>query len=101
MWSCQRGCERRGHDVQTFVEQGVNLTLANWRGVVAPPGISTEQRAALTTLMNRLHDSAEWKGALAKNSWTDMYQSGPAFDAYITQEDARAAGILKSIGLVK
>jgi hypothetical protein len=30
-----------------------------------------------------------------------MYETGPAFDDFLKQEDARATGVLKSIGLVK
>jgi putative tricarboxylic transport membrane protein len=95
--------ERRlpGVDIPTFVEQGVKLTLANWRGVVAPPGITSEQRTALTALVDDMHKSAAWKEVLARNNWIDMYQSGPAFEAFLEQEDTRAAGVLKSIGLIK
>jgi len=90
-----------GMDIPTFVEQGVNLTLANWRGVVAPPGISSQQRAALTAVVDRMAKSAGWKAVLAKNDWIDMYQSGPEFEEFLKQEDIRAAAVLKSIGLVK
>ena len=90
-----------GLDIPTFAEQGVDLTLANWRGVVAAPGISGPQRAALTALMDRMQQSAAWKAILQKNNWTDMYQSGPAFETFLNQENARAAGVLRSIGLVK
>lgn len=90
-----------GMDIPTFVEQDVNLTLANWRGVVAPPGISTEQRSALTSLLDQMHQSSQWKAVLTKYEWIDMYQSGAAFDAFLKQEYARAAAVLKSIGLVK
>jgi putative tricarboxylic transport membrane protein len=90
-----------GLNIPTFVEQGVKLALSNWRGVVAPPGIGAAERAALTSLMDRLHASPPWKQVLAKNNWTDLYQSGPAFEAYLKEEDARAAAVLKSIGLVK
>ena len=90
-----------GINIPTFVEQGVNLTLANWRGVVAPPGISAPQRAALMTLVDGMTKSAGWKAALAKNDWIDMYQTGPEFEAFLKQEDIRATAVLKSIGLVK
>ncbi len=32
-----------GVDVPTFKEQGVDLVIANWRSVMAPPGITPEQ----------------------------------------------------------
>lgn len=90
-----------GLDIPTFVEQGVNLTLANWRGVVAPPGITPQQRNALVQTLDKLHQSPPWKAALARFDWIDMYQSGPAFDAFLEQENARATEVLRSIGLVK
>ena len=95
--------ERRlpGMDIPTFIEQGVNVSISNWRGLVAPPGITAEDRAALTKLADGLHQSSEWKSAVTKNRWSDMYQSGPAFDAFLKAENARAAEVLKSIGLVK
>ena len=90
-----------GLDIPTFVEQGVNLTLPNWRGVVAAPGISAAQRAALVALMDQMRQSAAWKEALQKNNWIDMYLTGPAFEQYLQQENAHATSVLKSIGLVK
>jgi putative tricarboxylic transport membrane protein len=89
-----------GLDIPTFVEQGVNVTLANWRGVVAAPGIPADQRSALTSLIDKLHETKEWRDVLAKNNWIDMYLSGPAFETFLKEEDARATGVLKSIGLV-
>jgi putative tricarboxylic transport membrane protein len=90
-----------GVDIPTFKEQGVDVTLANWRGVVAPPGITAEQRSAVTSLMDKMHKSKQWKDVLAKNNWLDMYQSGPAFEKFLKEENARTQEVLKSIGLVK
>ncbi len=90
-----------GMDIPTFVEQKVNLTLANWRGVVAPPGISAQQKAALVATVDKMHQSQQWKDILKKNDWIDLYQSGAPFDAYLKEEDKRATEVLRSIGLVK
>ena len=90
-----------GVDIPTFAEQGIRVSVANWRAVVAPPGITRAQRAALTSLVEKMQRSAPWRQTLARNRWIDMFQSGPAFDAFLEQEHVRAASILKSIGLVK
>src|SRR3954464_10557126 len=37
-----------GVDIPTFKEQGVDLVITNWRSIVAPPGITAEQRKAPT-----------------------------------------------------
>ena len=90
-----------GVDIPTFIEQGVNVSLANWRGVVAAPGISADQRAKLTSVVDKMRGTKQWKDVLAKNNWMDMYQSGPAFEKFLKEENSRAESILKSIGLVK
>jgi putative tricarboxylic transport membrane protein len=90
-----------GVDIPTFTEQGVALSVANWRGVVAPPGIDAKQRATLTSLIDGMKSSASWKQVLARNHWIDMFQSGPAFETFLKQEHVRATVVLKSIGLVK
>jgi putative tricarboxylic transport membrane protein len=90
-----------GVPIRTFVEQGVAVSLSNWRGVVAPPGLTRDQRDALTSLVDRLHASPAWRAALGRYRWIDMYQSGPAFDAFLDQEHGRAARVLKTIGLVR
>ncbi len=89
-----------GVDIPTFMEQGVNLSLANWRGVVAAPGITAPQRAELSRLVADMYESAGWQDVLKKNNWIDMYLTGPEFDAYLKTEDERAAEVLRSIGLV-
>ncbi|MCZ6750761.1 MAG: tripartite tricarboxylate transporter substrate-binding protein, partial [Acidobacteria bacterium] len=90
-----------GLDIPTFVEQGIDLSLANWRGVAAAPGISSQQRAALIALIDRMRRSDEWKAVLKRNSWIDMYLPGPEFDAFLAQENVRVTGVLKSIGLIE
>ncbi len=90
-----------GRAIPTFREQGVDLTLTNWRGVVGPPRLSDEQRAALTVRIDALRGSAAWQATLARNDWIDLHLSGPAFEAFLDAERARAAGVLASIGLTQ
>ncbi len=90
-----------GREIPTFQEQGVDLTLTNWRGVVGPPDLTDARRAELTTLIEVMHRSDTWRATLARNDWIDLYQSGPEFEAFLEAEHARAAEVLGSIGLLK
>ncbi|MCY4600832.1 MAG: tripartite tricarboxylate transporter substrate-binding protein [Acidobacteria bacterium] len=85
----------------TFREQDVDLTLTNWRGVVGPPNLSDDRRAALAARIAALRESPAWQATLARNGWIDLYLAGPAFDAFLEAERARAAGVLDSIGLLQ
>lgn len=90
-----------GIPVPTFKEQGLNVELANWRGIVAPPGISAQDKAALVAALDKMHATKQWKDLLATRNWTDLYLSGSKFDVFLKLEANRAKNILKDIGLVK
>jgi putative tricarboxylic transport membrane protein len=90
-----------GIDGPTLKEQGIDVELANWRGVVAPPELDDAGKAALIDLVKQIHDSAEWKKILTDKKWTDLYLSGDEFAALVKEEDTRTTEVLKAIGLVQ
>jgi putative tricarboxylic transport membrane protein len=88
-------------DVPTFKEQGVDLVLTNWRSVMAAPGITAEQKKALSEAIDKMAKSATWKDILKQKGWDDAYLAGDAFTAFLKQEQIRVNEVLKSVGLVK
>lgn len=90
-----------GIDMPTLRESGIDVELANWRSVVAPPGLSAAQRQALLDVVDRMVKSPQWRATLAKNDWVDLYLPGDAFGAYLKAEESRVTDILKTIGLAK
>jgi putative tricarboxylic transport membrane protein len=90
-----------GVDVPTFKEQGIDLVLTNWRSVVAPPGITAEQKKALADVIDKMVKSAEWKDVLKQKGWDDAYMPADAFAMFLKQEQTRVETVLKSVGLVK
>jgi putative tricarboxylic transport membrane protein len=90
-----------GVDVPTFKEQGVDLVLANWRSVVAPPGLSDAQRNELSGLVDKLAKSAAWRESLKQKGWDDAYLPGDAFAKFLSDEQKRVGDVMKSVGLIK
>ncbi|MGQ0662743.1 MAG: Bug family tripartite tricarboxylate transporter substrate binding protein [Pseudomonadota bacterium] len=88
-----------GIDVPTLKEAGVDVELFNWRGVFAPPGITDQQRQALTAAVEAMAKSPAWQEELKKRDWTGIYLSGQAFEDYIKSETSRIEGVLKNLGL--
>ena len=80
-----------GLAIPTLREQGIPLSLANWRGVFAPPGLRAEQRAALISMLDQMVRTAAWRRALAEKHWIDLYLSGDAFARFVKDEEQRAA----------
>jgi putative tricarboxylic transport membrane protein len=86
-------------DVPTLQESGIDVELTNWRGVVAPPGITEEERTALIDLMTDMTESAEWDEALARQGWTPAVQTGDDFSAFLDDEVARVNDVIAELGL--
>lgn len=84
----------------TLQDQGIDLEVANWRGVVAAPGISEEGRACLVDLLDQMHASEEWAETLANYGWGDFYLSGEEYGTAITEEVDRLTPVLIELGLV-
>lgn len=90
-----------GVDAPTLKESGIDLEIANWRSVFAPPGITPEAKAALLATFDKLEKSKEWTEMLKQKGWDDAYMPGDAFGAFLKSEQTRVREILTSIGLVK
>ncbi|GGF57470.1 C4-dicarboxylate ABC transporter substrate-binding protein [Marmoricola endophyticus] len=86
-------------DAPTLTEGGVDLVFSNWRGVLAPPGISAEQRRYLVDLFTTMHDTEEWREELRRNGWTDNFLTGDEFGDYLQEQDTRVETTLKELGL--
>ena len=95
------GARLAGVDVPTIKEQGVDVELVNWRGIVAGPGLSAAQRSALIATVSKAAKSPEWAKVRQQRGWDDAYLEGDAYAAFLKAENARVKDILTTIGLVK
>ncbi|HEY9106291.1 MAG TPA: tripartite tricarboxylate transporter substrate-binding protein, partial [Roseateles sp.] len=73
----------KGLNAPTLKELGINVEIGNWRGVYAPPGITPEQRKALTDMVVAATKSKSWAESIEKNGWTPALLAGPEFDAFV------------------
>jgi putative tricarboxylic transport membrane protein len=89
-----------GVDAPTLKEAGVDVEFTNWRGIVAPPGLSEEEHAELVSAFTTLRESPEWAQALERNGWQDAFLPGDEFGAFLHSENDRVAGVLRNLGLV-
>ncbi|MBY6414189.1 tripartite tricarboxylate transporter substrate binding protein [Rhodococcus sp. BP-252] len=89
-----------GIDVDTFVELGYDVDLVNWRGIVAPPGISDEDRDTLVDIATEMHETEQWMTAVARNRWKESFQTGDEFGEFLEVEQTRITDILRELGLV-
>jgi putative tricarboxylic transport membrane protein len=90
-----------GVDAPTLREAGIDMALQNWRMVAAAPGITDEQKAAITADIEKMVNSETWKTTLETKGWVDTYLAGDEFAAQLAADTAATETILKDIGLVQ
>lgn len=90
-----------GYDAPTLKEAGVDVVMENWRMVAAAPGITAEQKAAISADIEKMVNGPAWQAALKTRGWTNAYLSGDAFDTQLAADIASTGAILKEIGLVQ
>jgi putative tricarboxylic transport membrane protein len=87
--------------IPSLKEQGVDVELANWRGIWAAPGITKAQRDELVKAVETSVKSPGWKESLKKQDWDDFYLGGDAFGKYVEEENKRLGDILAALSLGK
>jgi putative tricarboxylic transport membrane protein len=90
-----------GVDIPTLKEQGVDVELVNWRGLMAPAGIRPADKKALEDALGRMVTSAPWQATLKERGWVDAYLPSEPFAAFVASEQERIAALLKELGLVQ
>jgi putative tricarboxylic transport membrane protein len=84
--------------VPTLRASGIDLVFDNWRGIVAPPGISDADRRRWVEALTELHASPQWQDELRRHGWSDAFATGRTFESFLTRQDAQVAGLVRRIG---
>ena len=88
-------------DTPTIRESGLDVAIANWRGMSAPPGIDQETRDWLVMALTRMRESSAWQNILVANEWEDSFLVGPEFEQFLDEEVETVDVILREIGLIR
>jgi putative tricarboxylic transport membrane protein len=89
-----------GVDAPTLTDEGIDLVFTNWRGIVAPPGISGDDTEKWVDAVTEMHDSEAWQTALEDNGWTDSFVTGDDFGSFLEEETGRVEDVMTQLGLV-
>lgn len=84
-----------GVDIPTLAEQGYEVTLANFRVVAAPAGITGEEKTQLVELLTETTRTPEWQDAIGRNRWSDVFLTGPEFDAWFADQQVQIAELVE------
>lgn len=82
-----------GVNIPTFDELGIaGLSVMNWRGVFAAPGISSDDRSRIEDAIGRMTRSAGWQAELERHHWRDAHLGSAAFTEFMLTKGAAWPG---------
>lgn len=87
-----------GVDIPTAREQGYDITLANWRMLAAPAGLSEEETTGLSDLVADTLATPEWAAAVDRYHWTEQVITGEELDDFLVEERDRIARLYEEMG---
>lgn len=90
-----------GADIPTLMESGIDVELANWRGIVAPPELSEEDANCLDQAIAEAVQSETWQATLQQLGWTDYYAGREEFTEFIDSEIERVNTLLVELQLIE
>jgi len=88
-------------NVPTVREQGLNVSLDNWRALIGPKGLSAAQVSYWESVLAKVVETAEWKKTLEANNWSASFLHSREFAKFLDAEYEESRGIMTELGLVK
>ena len=90
-----------GEVPKTLKDQGYDIEITNWRGIVAAPDLKPADLEGVESFVGKVRGSAEWKAALEKYGWTDFYKAGDEYKTFLDSETKRVKVTVDDLGLGK
>jgi len=89
----------KGFAGKTFIQQGIDLTYHNWRGVMAPGDLSEANRLNFVKVLDTLRASDSWKAQMVKNNWQSDFLGGKDFKDFLTAHIPAINKVMKGLGI--
>lgn len=89
-------------DLPTFSSLGYRFKpLAQFRAVVAPPGLSPDVVRFYVQSLDRARQTPEWKQYVKRNELQEVWLTGADFAAFLEEQEMQYRRLNKEIGLLK
>jgi putative tricarboxylic transport membrane protein len=88
-------------EIPTCMEQGIDASFENWRGLFGAPGMPQYAVDFWATTLETMVATEEWKTERAKHGWADAYMNQGDFNQFLVEQNEAYKIILDEIGLLK
>lgn len=91
----------KGFDVPTAQEQGFDVTWEQFRGIIAPGGLSEGERAYWESALAEMTKSPAWQEYLDENTLRPLLKTGTEAEEYIDSQNSALKAVLTDLGVTQ
>ena len=88
-------------EIPTCIEEGIEGTFVNWRGIFGPPNMPEEAVKYWSDKLGEMVKTSEWDAACTKNGWDKLYLNSTEFTTFLDEVNGEYEAILKDIGMIE
>lgn len=89
-----------GIEIPTLRDQGVDVAMLNWRGLISRHSVSSALIDRFGEAMLRVSRYPGWLQLLDQRYWANIYDEDDEFERFIADETKRVSTLLKEAGLI-
>ena len=87
--------------IPTLVDQGFNLTFANWRGFFAHQRISDASYDGMVQTLKAAVDTSHFEVIREKNGWQPHFIAGEDFTTFLTEQETQIKALMETVGYLE
>ncbi|WP_341912389.1 tripartite tricarboxylate transporter substrate binding protein [Ferrovibrio terrae] len=80
---------------------GSDWTMAAWRGIAAPKGVSKEVSDKLLAVLKKVYDSKDYQGFMAQRGFGIIWAGPEDYAKFMAKSDADLGAVMKAVGIAK
>ena len=88
-------------ELPTLMEQGVDMTFANWRGFFAAPGHSPELYDKMIDTIADVIATPAFSEVRKRNGWAQLHIQGEAFHEFLEQQEIEIGTLMMELGFLR
>jgi putative tricarboxylic transport membrane protein len=88
-------------EIPTCIEEGIDGTFVNWRGIFGPPNMPDYAVKYWSDKLGEMVETPEWEAACQKNGWDKLYLNSEEFGKFLDKVHLQYDTILKDIGMIE
>lgn len=88
-------------EMPTCVEQGIDMTFVNWRGMFGPRDMPDYALRFWEDTLRKMTETPEWRETCERFGWDMAYQGHEEFGKFLEEVNAEYAALLDQVGILQ